>query len=165
VLFGVFGAMLHLAAFGLDPMKDKGLEGVDTFQTDRVAKAVDEAEAYLKGMKDAILRARDPTLEARVDRFIAVARGLFRQVESDPGDLTAARKYMGVYLMGARDATAKFADVWSAGRNPAARKEYEALLTDLETNFASRTTALLGNTHSDLDVEIKVLRDRLAQNF
>ena len=165
VLFGVFGAVLHLAAFGLDPMKDKGLQGVDTFQTDRVARAVDEAEGYLKGMKDAILRAKDPNLEARVDRFIAVARNLFRQVEGDPGDLTAARKYMGVYLMGARDATAKFADVWSGGRNPQARKDYEALLADLETNFASRTTALLGNTHSDLDVEIKVLRDRLAQNF
>jgi hypothetical protein len=165
VLFGVFGACLHLASFGLDPMKDKGLEGVDTFQTDRVARAVDEAEGYLKGMKDAILRAKDPTLEARVDRFIAVARNLFRQVEGDPGDLTAARKYMGVYLMGARDATAKFADVWAAGRNAEARTEYEALLTDLETNFAARTTALLGNNHSDLDVEIKVLRDRLAQNF
>ena len=165
VLFGVFGSVLHLAAFGLDPMTDKGLDGVDTFQTDRVAKAVDEAEGYLKGMKDAILRARDPTLEARVDRFIAVARNLFRQVEGDPGDLTAARKYMGVYLMGARDATAKFADVWAAGRNAGARSDYEALLTDLETNFAARTTALLGNTHSDLDVEIKVLRDRLAQNF
>ena len=126
---------------------------------------MDEAEGYLKGMKDAILRARDPTLEARVDRFIAVARNLFRQVEGDPGDLTAARKYMGVYLMGARDATAKFADVWAAGRNAGARSDYEALLTDLETNFAARTTALLGNTHSDLDVEIKVLRDRLAQNF
>ena len=165
VLFGVFASCLHLAAFGPDPMKDKGLEGVDTFQTDRVAKAVDEAEGFLKAMKDAILRAKDPTLEARVDRFVAVARNLFRQVEGDPGDLTAARKYMGVYLMGARDATAKFADVWVSGRDPKARADYEALLTDLETNFAARTTALLGNNHTDLDVEISVLRDRLKQNF
>jgi hypothetical protein len=164
VLFGVLGALLHLAAFGADPMADKGLEGVDTFQTDRVARAVDEAEAYLAGMKDAILRAKDPTLEARVDRFAAVARNLFRQVEGDPGDLTAARKYLSVYLMGARDATSKFADVWARSRSAQARADYEALLTDLETSFAATTTSLLGNSHSDLDVEIKVLRDRLKMN-
>ncbi len=165
VLFGVLGALLHLAAFGPDPMRDKGMTGVDTFQNQRVARAVDEAEAYLAGMKDAILRANDPTLEARVDRFAAVARNLFRQVEGDPGDLTAARKFLSVYLLGARDATAKFADVWARGRSPRARAEFEALLTDLETHFAQRTQALLGDSHSDLDVEIQVLRDRLKMNF
>ncbi len=46
-------------SFGPDPLRDKGMEGIDTFQTDRVARAVDEGETYLKGMKDAILRASD----------------------------------------------------------------------------------------------------------
>ena len=42
-----------------------------------------------------------------------------------------------------------------------ARADYEALLGGLETTFASRTTALLAGGHTDLDVEISVLRDRL----
>ena len=159
-LFGMLGAALHLGSFGLDPMRAKGMEGVDTFQTDRVAKAVTEGEGYLAGMKDAILRANDGGLETRVARFAETARGLFRQVENDPGDLTSARKYMSIYLMSARDATVKFADVFLNGRDPKVRADYEALLTDLETNFASRTTALLSN-NTDLDVEIQVLRDRL----
>lgn len=161
LLFGLLGAALHLGAFGPDPLKAKGMEGQDTFQTDRVARAVTEGEAFLAAMKDAILRANDGALEARVDRFAQTARGLFRQVENDPGDLTAARKYLTVYLMGARDATVKFADVYKANRSPTARADYEALLADLETNFASRTQALLSNTHTDLDIEIQVLRDRL----
>ncbi len=156
------GAFLHLGAFGFDPMADKGTDGIDTFQTDRVAKAVDTAEAHLAGMKDAILRARDRQLEGRVERFADTARGLFRTVEGDPRDLTAARKYLGVYLQGARDATVKFVDLYAQNRDPAIRKDYEALLTDLETNFASRTTALLSDNHSDLNVEIEVLRERLA---
>jgi hypothetical protein len=160
-LFAVVGAALHLGSFGPDPLRDKGLEGVDTFQTDRVAKAVDEAETLLAAMKDAILRAGDRSLETRVDRFAATARNLFRSVEADPGDLTAARKYLSVYLMGARDATVKFADIFKQSRDAKARADYEALLTDLETTFASRTTALLSGSHSDLDVEISVLRDRL----
>ena len=160
-LFAIVGAALHLGAFGLDPLQDKGLAGIDQFQTDRVAKAVDEAEKLLQAMRDAILRAGDRSLETRVERFCTTAKNLFRGVESDPGDLTAARKYLSVYLMGARDATVKFVDVYKQSRDPKARADYEALLTDLETTFASRTQALLSGSHSDLDVEISVLRDRL----
>ena len=160
-LFSMLGALLHLGAFGLDPMRGKGMTGVDQFQTDRVARAVEEAEQYLSGMKDAILRATDRQLDARIERFSTIARGLFRTIEADPGDLTAARKYLSIYLMGARDATVKFADVYARNKSTTAKSDYEALLTDLETNFAARTKALLSDNHSDLDVEIQVLRDRL----
>jgi hypothetical protein len=91
-LLGILGAGLHGMAFGLDPMKDKGIEGVDSFQTDRVARAVDEAERHLTAMKDAIVRANDRALDARVDRFQTTARAMFRTVEQDPRDLTAARR-------------------------------------------------------------------------
>lgn len=159
--FALIGAGLHLAAFGLDPLRDKGIEGVDRFQADRVARALDEAEGYLAGMAEAIRRAGEPALEARVARLSDTARGLFRTVEADPADLVAARKDLGVYLMAARDATVKFADLHARHRDPAARADYEALLDDLQTHFANRTQALLGNAHTDLDVEIRVLRDRL----
>ncbi|MCU0829202.1 MAG: 5-bromo-4-chloroindolyl phosphate hydrolysis family protein [Tabrizicola sp.] len=161
VLYALVGAGLHLGAFGLDPMSDKGMEGIDAFQTGRVAKAVEEGEAHLTAMRDAILRAGDRSLQKRVDRFAAEARGLFRTIEADPGDLTAARKYMSVYLMGARDATVKFADHYAQSRDASARADYEALLSDLETTFARKTTAFLTNNRTDLDVEIAVLRDRL----
>jgi hypothetical protein len=161
VLYALVGAGLHLGAFGLDPMADKGMEGIDAFQTGRVAKAVEEGEAHLAAMKDAILRARDGTLERRVDQFAAAARGLFRTIEADPGDLTAARKYLSVYLMGARDATVKFVDHYAQTRDTATRADYEALLADLETTFAEKTKTFLTNSRSDLDVEIAVLRDRL----
>ena len=161
LLFGFAGAALHFNTFGPDPMRDKGSEGMDTFQTDRVARAVDEAEKHLTAMRDAILRAGDRQLEMRVDRFTAAARQLFRTVEDDPRDLTAARKYLSVYLMGARDATVKFTDIYARTRDAQARSDYLALLDDLETTFADRSRRLLTDNRSDLDVEISVLRDRL----
>ncbi len=160
-LYALAGGALHLGAFGLDPFSDKGMEGIDPFQTDRVARAVDEAEKRLAEMKDAALRAGDRTIEARVDRFATAARALFRTVESDPGDLTAARKYLSVYLSGARDATVKFADFWAQTRDQKARADWEALLDDLETTFADRSRKLVENGRTDLDIEIAVLRDRL----
>ncbi|SLN30856.1 5-bromo-4-chloroindolyl phosphate hydrolysis protein [Falsiruegeria litorea R37] len=163
VLFGAAGTALHALAFGIDPLSDKGMEGVDTFQQDRVARVVDEAEAYLDAMTEAVKRAKNRQIEARVERFQATARDLFRTVEEDPRDLSGARKYLTVYLRGARDATVKFADFYSRSRDEKALADYVALLDDLEQNFAARTQKMLLDDRSDLTVEIDVLRERLQR--
>lgn len=163
VVFGLVGAGLHLASFGLDPLRDKGLEGVDEFQTDRVARAVEGAEAYLRAMTDAMLRARDRKLDERLAQFHRHVRALLKAVEDDPSDLSAARRYLGIYLEGARDATVKFADLYAVSRDPEARVAYVALLDDLETNFALRTEALRANDRDRMEIEVDVLRERLAR--
>lgn len=164
LLFAILGIGLHSFAFGIDPLKDKVIEGVDTFQTDRVARAVEEAEKHLQEMFVAIRQAGDRKLVQRVEQFQGTVREMFRTVENDPRDLTAARKYLGVYLLGAKDATVKFAEIYPRHQDPSVRADYEALLDDLEQNFAERTRTLLLDDRSDLDVEIGVLRDRLARD-
>ena len=69
VIFGALGAVLHFLSFGPDPLRDKGMSGVDEFQTDRVARAVEGAEAYLASMSDAMLRARDRKLDDRLKEW------------------------------------------------------------------------------------------------
>ena len=160
-LYAAAVAGLHLAAFGLDPMADKGMDGIDTFQQDRVARVVDEADAHLAGMTDALKRVGDRQVNDRMESFQSAVRKLIRTVEEDPRDLTAARKYLGVYLLGARDATTKFADIYASSQSTQARTDYLALLDDLQRNFAARNEKLLLEDHSDLTVEIEVLRDRL----
>lgn len=163
-LYGLCASALHLAAFGIDPMKSKGMEGIDTFQQDRVARVVDEAETYLTQMQDAVRRAGDREVEARVERLRHKASDLIRTVEEDPRDLTAARKYLGVYLMGARDAAVKFADIYSRAQDRGARRDFMMLLTDLEQSFGQKNEKLLLDSNADLTVEIEVLRDRLQRD-
>ena len=163
LLYGLAAAGLHVAAFGIDPLRDKGMEGVDTFQQSRVARVVEEAEGHLSTMKAQIAQLGDRALDARVATFQALARKMIRTVEEDPRDLTGARKFLTVYMMGARDASIKFAEHWKRRPDPQARAEYEALLNDLETNFAARTEQMLAGGKEDLDIEIKVLRDRLSR--
>jgi hypothetical protein len=162
-IFAVLGTALHSFSFGLDPLKHKGMEGIDTFQQDRVAKAVNEAEKHLQAMREALERSGDREAQNRLEQFTKTARTMFRTVEEDPRDLTSARKYLGVYLLGARDATIKFADIWTNSRNTDARQSYLSLLNDLESNFTARNEALLLDNKIDLDIEIDVLRDRLAR--
>lgn len=164
IIYAVLGVVLHGFAFGPDPLRDKGMEGIDSFQSDRVARAVGEAETYLAGMSDAIKRAGDRKMTGRVERFQTVARQMFRTIEEDPRDLTGARKFMTVYLMGARDATVKFADLYARNRDAKARSDYEALLDDLESHINAQTKAMLLDDRSDLDIEIEVLRERLQRD-
>ncbi len=163
MIFAVLGAALHFGAFGPDPLKDKGMEGIDTFQTDRAAQAIEEAERHLTEMMAAIKRSGDRVLARRVEGFAANVRPLFRTIENDPRRLNAARRYLGIYLMGARDATVKFAELYARNQDTEARVEYEALLDDLETRFSLRREALLADDRTALDIEIEVLRERLER--
>jgi hypothetical protein len=163
VLYALAASGLHLAAFGIDPLRDKRVEGIDTFQQDRVARVVEEAETYLAAIRDQIATLGDRALQTRVAGFEALARRMIRTVEEDPRDLTSARKYLGVYLMGARDATTRFVDLYRRTRDAQARADYEALLGDLETNYVQGTTRLLEGGREAMDLEITVLRDRLRR--
>ncbi|WP_163846464.1 5-bromo-4-chloroindolyl phosphate hydrolysis family protein [Pseudooceanicola aestuarii] len=162
-IYGLVAAALHLAAFGPDPLRDKVMEGIDTYQQDRVARVVEKAEDYLRDMGQAVDTLRDRRLTARVAAFQDTAAAMIEQVENDPRDLTSARKFLGVYLMGARDATVKFVSHYSRNRSDAARTDYEALLTDLEQNFAARSQKMLQDDATDMTIEIEVLRDRLQR--
>jgi hypothetical protein len=164
IVFGAVAALAHVAAFGLDPMRKKGLEGVDEFATERVARAVDRGEALLREITTAAAGIGDRRLEGRIERLCSQAREVFRAVEQDPRDLGRARTFLSVYLLGLRDATVKFADLWRRSGDAAARDKYEALLGDLESSFATHRAGLLEDNRSDLDVEIEVLRERLQQD-
>lgn len=164
IVFGAVAAAALVAAFGLDPMKKKGIEGVDDFATERVARAIEKAEALVREIIAAAGLIGDRRLTARVERLCDQARDVFRTVEEDPRDLARARTFLSVYLLGLRDATVKFADLYGRSRDAEARTKYEALLTDLEASFTTHRTQLLTDNRSDLDIEIEVLRERLQQD-
>ena len=162
-LIGMAGLALHQLSFGLDPWRDKTAAGVDSFQQDRAQRMIDEAEGHLDQMRDAIARSGDRRLVARVAMFDASVRHLFDRVRDNPAGLASARRYLGVYLMGARDATIRFADLYARTQDQKARRDYEVFLDDLEKDFIARADRLMDGDRDALDVEMSVLRDRLAR--
>lgn len=162
--FGLAAVAAQILAFGLDPMRRKGMEGGDDFAGERVARAIDQAEGLVRDTIAAASRIGDARVAGRIERLCDQARELFRAVERDPRDLGKARAFLSVYLLGLRDATVKFADLYSRTRDPAVLQNYESLLGDLETSFTKQRTHLLEDNRSDLDVEIEVLRERLQQD-
>ncbi len=164
IVFGGMAALSHVAAFGLDPMRRKGIAGGDDFQTDRVVAAVERAEAMLAETAAAAGRIGERGMQGRVEQLCAQAREVLRAIERDPRDLGRARAFLNVYLLGLRDATVKFADIYGRSGDAVARARYEELLADLGTSFATHRTALLEDDRTSLDIEIEVLRERLQQD-
>ncbi len=163
LIFGAMTAAAHVVAFGLDPMRTKGIDGIDAAETERVALAIEGAEALVAEIGTAAATTADRALIDRAEALAVGARALFRTVEADPRDLRRARRFLGVYLQGARDATVKFAALPLAERAGTARAEYLALLTDLEASFATHRARLMEDDRTDLDIEVEVLRERLKQ--
>jgi hypothetical protein len=144
-------------------LRDKQVTGIDSFQQDRVARVVTEAEAHLEQITQAVARVDDRRIQARLERFTDQVRDIIRTVEEDPRDLSAARKFLGVYLNGAKDAALKFVDVQERTGDPDAKHAFEALLGDLEASFGRKLEQLLLDNAQDLNIEIDVLRERLQR--
>ena len=76
-----------------------------------------------------------------------------------------ARTFLSVYLLGLRDATVKFADLWGRGRDAAGARAATRRCSAISRRASPRhRTQLLEDNRSDLDVEIEVLRERLQQD-
>ncbi|MEM9783468.1 MAG: 5-bromo-4-chloroindolyl phosphate hydrolysis family protein, partial [Pseudomonadota bacterium] len=94
-------------------------------------------------------------------------RAMLRRVESDPRDLERARRYLSVHLVGASEATKKYAEALEgdedARDDPRLRDDYVTLITELEQSFQRGRNAMLGEDRTDLEIEIEVLRDRLGR--
>ncbi|MEM9139855.1 MAG: 5-bromo-4-chloroindolyl phosphate hydrolysis family protein, partial [Pseudomonadota bacterium] len=132
LIFGAITIGAHIAAFGIDPMKAKGLEsGIAQAELHRVADALDKAESKLKSIEKYAHELRDREIDDRVGRLNATVRDMIQIVEKDPRDLSRARRYLGVYLKGAEDATRKYAENHERLDDPKIRTDYMALLTDL----------------------------------
>ncbi|MEM8761359.1 MAG: 5-bromo-4-chloroindolyl phosphate hydrolysis family protein [Pseudomonadota bacterium] len=160
--FGLLATVSHLAAFGIDPLENKGIDLSDA-EHGRVADAIEQAEKLLREIHDDAQGIGDHEIGERVLTLCDEVRALLRRIEQDPRDLTRARRYLSVHLVGAHEATRKYAENHAELDDPALRADYLSLLSELEASFQRGRDKLLADDRTDLEVEIEVLRDRLGQ--
>lgn len=157
--YGILCAALHLVAFGIDPLSDKG------FASDarRAETAIAAAETMIAETLAAARRLGDRGLEARVQALMQAARPVLRRIEEDPRELPRARRFLSVALTGARDATLQYARLGLA--DPEMHAAYSALLGELEKSFAAARERLSAESRDALEIEIEVLTERLARDM
>ena len=162
VVMGVIATGSNVLAFGIDPIRAKGA-GTDGAEARRVAGALDKAHAKIAEIEAWARGLRDREIEARVGRMLDQLRQILAQVEADPRDLPRARRYLSVYLAGAHEATRKYSENHARLDDADLRQDYLDLLGELEQSFGRGRETLLLEDRSELEIEIEVLRERLAQ--
>ena len=166
-IFGLAAVGAHVLAFGIDPLKSKGLDSVAALsaaEVERVMAAVDKAEGKLKVIEELADKLKDREVSDRVHSLNQTVRQMIAMVERDPRDLGRAKRYLNVYLKGAEDAMRKYAGQHEHfSGDPKMREQFLSMWSELEASFSRGKDTLLIDDRTDLEVEIEVLRERLDQ--
>ena len=167
VIAGAFSLVALLGcylSYGFDPRVAKRFtdrDGVDT--TNRVLEALTQAETSIAAIEQATRDIRNAELNSRLRRIAAQARRILTMLEEDPRDLRRARKFLNVYLDGARQVTEGYAKTHARAATPELEDNFRRVLATIEEVFQEQQQKLLESDVTDLDVQIEVLTTQLKR--
>lgn len=164
VAFGLAALLGCYLTYGFDPRAAKRFtdrDGVDT--TDRVLEALAQAERGITAIEQATRNIRNAELNNRLRRIAAKARQILTMLEEDPRDLRRARKFLNVYLDGARQVTEGYAKTHARVAAPELEDNFRRVLVTIEEVFQEQQQKLLETDVTDLDVQIEVLTTQLKR--
>lgn len=162
--FGLVALLGCYLSYGFDPRAAKRFtdrDGVDA--TDRVLEALEQAERSIAAIEQATRDIRNAELNSRLRRIAALARKILTLLEEDPRDLRRARKFLNVYLDGAKQVTEGYAKTHARVAAPELEDNFRQVLITIEEVFQEQQQKLLENDISDLDVQIEVLTTQLKR--
>ena len=164
ILIGIgawFGVVL---AYGTDPRKEKGIQGViDGYTTQDVIAALEQAEAKIVDIEDARRAISNLSMKKHLHTITGQAREILGIIEEDPSDLRRARRFLNVYLDSAKRITTGYVKATKHGTTEELDKNLEDLLIQMEQTFAEQKQHLIDNDQLDVDVQIEVLKTRLEK--
>jgi len=162
ILIGFVAMLGFYMAYGVDPRKDKTGNISIGVSADELFAALEEAEIKIDVIEKARKNIANLDFDQHLKRIIKKARGILTLIEDDPKDLTAARKFLKVYL----DGTARVTESYAKTHGREATTEvldtnFQEVLDSIETTFDEQHKKLLKNDQFDLDVKIEVLKAQL----
>jgi 5-bromo-4-chloroindolyl phosphate hydrolysis protein len=167
MMAGAFGLIALLGCYltyGFDPRVAKRFtdrDGVDT--TNRVIEALEQAERSITAIEQATRNIRNAELNSRLRRIADQARRILTMLEEDPRDLRRARKFLNVYLDGAKQVTEGYAKTHGRVAAPELEDNFRRVLATIEEVFTEQQQKLLETDVTDLDVQIEVLTTQLKR--
>lgn len=164
VAFGLAALLGCYLSYGFDPRVAKRFtdrDGVDV--TDRVLEALTQAEASIASIEQSTRNIRNAELNSRLRRIVAQARQILTMLEEDPRDLRRARKFLNVYLDGAKQVTEGYAKTHARVAAPELEDNFRRVLATIEDVFQEQQQKLLETDVTDLDVQIEVLTTQLKR--
>lgn len=158
---GAFGGMF--LTYGFDPRVEKMVTGSHGYSAEEITQTIDEAEQKISAIELANDRIGNREFNNRINRICDVARSILEGLEEDPGDIRRARKFLNVYLDGAKKVTEGYAKTHEQTESEKLEQNFRNVLESIETVFVEQKEKLLENNVFDLDVQMEVLASQLKR--
>ncbi len=161
--FGIAAAIGFFLAYGFDPRTSGAALPADHGVTDEeIRAALSGAYAKVEKIELAGRSIRSPDFRARLGRIVGGAQRILATIEENPRTLRRARRFINVYLDGARQVTETYARTHATGApQPQIERNFRQLLIEMEAVCEEQQRKLADNSLVDLDVQIEVLAARL----
>ncbi len=157
---GVSLLAFHLL-YGLDPLRAPRIPLAGEGADERVRKALAEAEQQILGIERSARAIGNPELRQRLGRIAGQGREILGLIERRPRNLRRARKFLTVYLEGAQQVGAGYAQTHKLADSRELEQNFRTVLVTIEDVFAEQQERLLETDVLDLDIQIEVLTKQL----
>ncbi len=163
IAFGA-GALLGMyLTYGFDPRLEKMVTGSHGYSAAEVTETITNAEQIIAKIEHANQRIGNPEFNSRIIRICNAAREVLEVIEQDPGDIRRARKFLNVYLDGARKVSEGYANTHEKMESDELEQNFRNVLVTIEKVFTEQKQKLLENDFFDLDVQMEVLATQLKR--
>lgn len=164
VLIGVLGAGLSLTAFGVDPMKDKGLDDPDMLAQMETDAAIERLHTQLTHVADQVAELQDAELTRRTEAAREVLDQLLDAVAHNPAAYARLRTPIVTYADLLGEEAGRLMKAAESEKFPFARRRYVAKLDVMAESFA-RTAQTKGflSKRDAFEQEADNLLDRMPQ--
>jgi len=163
LLFGLAVLLGCYLYYEFDPaQKDPKIAAVG-ITTEELIELLDEAEERIGAIEQASKDINNVEFRDRLKRIVREARAILDTIEEDPVDARRARKFLKVYLDGAKQVTEGYVRVHRNEASPVLEDNFRRVLITIETVIAEQQEKLRENNTHDLDVNIEVLQLQLEK--
>lgn len=149
--------------YGFDPARNNPEIAAVGITTEELVELLDEAEERISAIERASKEIKNIEFKDRLRRIVREARAVLDTIEEDPTDARRARKFLKVYLDGAKQVTEGYAKTHRNDPNPQLEDNFRRVLTTIETVIATQQEKLRENNVSELDVNIEVLQMQIEK--
>lgn len=164
IAFGIACVIGFFLVYGFDPRRARQTVPADIGITaEEIRAALGEAYAKVDGIETAGRAIGSVEFRERLNRIVASAQKILTAIEENPRELRRARRFINVYLDGARQVTERYARTHERTGSPVLEQNFRRLLIDMENVCEEQYQKLSDNSVSDLDVQIEVLTTRLKR--
>lgn len=161
--YGVAAGVLALLSFGLDPLRDKELDTVESRALHEMRDISNSLAQRFEVMQGEIDALGLPELSEQFAELGIAIELLSDAACDDPTRIRSLRRHFGPIFNGAEQATQSFARLYRTDPTPEALDAFNDLICEIEDEYHERARKFAQDGSAKLDVQSGVLRHMMKR--